>query len=246
MDSGRVMDETIQELQTSVQTQTQGNFFGKMLMMSFLLHLAVSAYFLFSKYQGTAGRSMTYLDLSMTAPATSDTPKTETDVPAPSTQQPIPLPPTDLPTTSEFDKLQNDLQQNLESVGTKQETVQQASLGLGITRGFFRSLAEGETLRDDIRMYYFSMLQNINEKWWIDKNIDRKGIREVVMNIIVARNGEIVAKQLIRGSGNAAYDKEVLKALEAAGPLPPLPESYNGDFFQAPIRLVPPLNLLAS
>lgn len=101
-------------------------------------------------------------------------------------------------------------------------------------------------MRDDIRMYYFSLLQNINEKWWLDKNIDRKGIREVVMNIIVARNGEIVAKQLIRGSGNAAYDKAVLNALEAAGPLPPLPESYNGDFFQAPIRLVPPLNLLAS
>lgn len=241
------MGESIQELQTSAQMQTHGNFFGKMLMMSFLIHVAVSACFLFSKYQGTAGRSMTYLDLSMTAPATPVTSKAEKVAPAPSTQRPIHLPPTDLPTTTpEFDKLQNDMQQNLASAGAKQETVQQASLGLGITRGFFRSLAEGETLRDDIRMYYFSMLQNINEKWWIDKNIDRKGIREVVMNIIVARNGEIVAKQLIRGSGNAAYDKEVLKALEAAGPLPPLPESYNGDFFQAPIRLVPPLNLLAS
>ncbi len=115
-----------------------------------------------------------------------------------------------------------------------------------MTRGYFRSLAEGETLRDDIRMYYFSMLQNINEKWWLDESIDRKGIKEVVIDIIVAKNGEIVAKQLIRGSGNAAYDNSVLKALEAASPLPPLPESYHGDFFQAPIRLVPPLNLLAS
>lgn len=240
------MDESIQDLQTSGQTQTQGNFFSKMLMMSFLLHLAVSACFLFSKYQGATGRSMTYLDLSMTAPATPVTSKAVKVAPAPSMQQPTSPPPTDLPTTTpEFDKLQNDMQQNLAS-GAKQESVQQASLGLGITRGFFRSLAEGETLRDDIRMYYFSLLQNINEKWWLDKNIDRKGIREVVMNIIVARNGEIVAKQLIRGSGNAAYDKAVLNALEAAGPLPPLPENYNGDFFQAPIRLVPPLNLLAS
>jgi protein TonB len=46
------------------------------------------------------------------------------------------------------------------------------------------------------------------------------------------------------GSGNRRYDSEVRKALAAAGPLPPLPANYEGDFFAAPVQLVPPLNLM--
>jgi protein TonB len=242
------MEEVIQELPVSDQAQPPGNFFYKMLVLSFLLHVGFSAYLLLNPQRGAGGRSVTWLDLAMTAPATPDIPAATraAQIPPHAPVEQATVPPVPAAPPSEFEKLQQDLQQTLETAGVKPDTVQQQSLGLGITRGFFRSIGEGETLRPDIRSYYFSMLQSINEKWWLDKNIERAGIREVLLNIVIARNGAIVAKQLLRSSGDAAYDREVLRAVEAAGPLPPLPESYLGDFFQTPLRLVPPLSLMAS
>ena len=118
-------------------------------------------------------------------------------------------------------------------------------MGLGLTKGYFKSMGEGETLREDIKGYYLDMLQGINEKWWMDQQLDKRHLAPVVVSITVARSGEIVGSEIMRGSGNPRYDRAVLAALAAASPLPPLPSSYEGDFFQAPIRLVPPLNLMA-
>jgi periplasmic protein TonB len=118
-------------------------------------------------------------------------------------------------------------------------------MGLGLTKGYFKSLGEGETLRGDIKGYYLEMLQGINEKWWVDQKLDKRRVRPIVVAITVARNGDIVDSGIVRGSGDSRYDRAVLAALLAASPLPPLPASYEGDFFQAPIRLVPPLNLMA-
>lgn len=118
-------------------------------------------------------------------------------------------------------------------------------LGLGLTKGYFKSIGEGETLRADIKGYYLDMLQVVNEKWWMDEQIDKRRVEPIVVSITVARNGELVNTVVVRSSGNRRYDKAVLEALAKASPLPPLPASYDGDFFQAPIRLVPPLNLMA-
>lgn len=117
-------------------------------------------------------------------------------------------------------------------------------MGLGLTKGYFKSIGEGETLRADIKGYYLDMLQVVNEKWWLDEQIDKRRVEPIVVSITVARNGELVNTVVVRSSGNRRYDKAVLEALAKASPLPPLPASYEGDFFQAPIRLVPPLNLM--
>jgi len=118
-------------------------------------------------------------------------------------------------------------------------------MGLGLTKGYFKSLGEGETLRVDIKEYYLEMLQAINEKWWLDEKIDKRRVAPVIVTITIARSGELVNSVMTRSSGNRQYDKAVLEALAKASPLPPLPKSYDQDFFQAPIRLVPPLNLMA-
>ena len=119
------------------------------------------------------------------------------------------------------------------------------TLGLGLTKGYFRSLGDGETLRQDVKGYYLEMLQGINEKWWLDQQFDQQRINPIVINITVARNGDIVGSAVMISSGNPRYDRAVQRSLAEAGPLPPLPAEYEGDFFQAPIRLVPPLNLMA-
>jgi protein TonB len=114
-----------------------------------------------------------------------------------------------------------------------------------MSRGFFKSLAEGQSLKSDIRDYYFVMLDKINESWWRNGMANREGVfQEPLIEVQITRNGEIANRALVRSSGNPAYDRSILKAIDAAAPLPPLPNSFTGEFFQAPVRLVAPLGLM--
>ncbi|UFS70825.1 TonB family protein [Geomonas sp. RF6] len=125
------------------------------------------------------------------------------------------------------------------------EQVEKTTLGLGMSKGYFSSIGNGETLRGDVKEYYLELLQHINERWWLDQGGDKKGIRSIMVSLIIARNGDIVSIELIESSGNPMYDRAVLTALKAAGPFPPLPVFYSDELFLAPIKLVPPLNLMA-
>jgi len=128
---------------------------------------------------------------------------------------------------------------------TVADPLQQTSFGMGMSRGYFKSIADGQTLRPDIRNYYFAMLEKINDSWWANSRTNRDGVvREPLITVWVDRNGEIVRKTLQRSSGNPVYDREILKAIDAAAPLPALPESYGGNFFEAPVRLVAPRGLM--
>lgn len=121
-----------------------------------------------------------------------------------------------------------------------------SSLSLGMSRGFFRSLADGDTLRSDIKEYYFTLVQRINEQWWAVAGQTKAevGRREALVTVVLKRNGEVLDVRLLKSSGSPEYDRMILNALQAA-PLPPLPDSYPGEFFQAPFRLMAPLGLFS-
>jgi protein TonB len=104
---------------------------------------------------------------------------------------------------------------------------------------------KGGPLRSDIREYYLNLLQRVNEKWWVARNGQSGWARDAIIDVVVARDGTVVHLSLARSSGNPAWDQAMLKSLEAASPLPPLPKSYTDDFFRAPLRFVEPLNLMA-
>jgi periplasmic protein TonB len=193
-------------------------------------------------------QSVTYLDLSMAQPAAAPV-----AAPAPQRKaEPAPVP--EKPSLAEKAEAPEPAQAEQPKPAPEQtappqekradEHLPHTSLGLGLTRGFFKSIGEGETLRVGVKEYYLDMLQNINEKWWLDQELQKGRIRPIMINLTIARNGAIVGSEILMSSGNVRYDKAVLAALTAASPLPPLPPSYQGDFFEAPVRLVPPLNLL--
>jgi protein TonB len=145
-----------------------------------------------------------------------------------------------------MEKLQRDVQQSLDNAETNPESLHQRSFGLGLTNGYFSSIAQGESLRGDIREYYFNLLRGINEKWWLNKNSQQGGLRGAIINVIIARDGTVLEKTLIRSSGNPAFDKAIIKTIEDASPLAPLPASYKMDIFSAPLKFVGPLNLFSS
>ncbi|GFO57349.1 TonB-dependent receptor [Geomonas sp. Red276] len=230
----------------------RSNYFAAGIALSLILHL-VSTVILIGLPSGPRGReSIHYVDLtlpSLTAPAPAAAPAAPPSSPAPPAMaekvvSDEPAPPQETPPV-EAPKTATATTAAPQTAAPPQEQRSATPFGMGLTKGYFKSFGEGETLRPGVKEYFIDMLQGINEKWWVDQSLDKMAIMPVLVSVRIARNGEIVATQLMASSGNRRYDRAVLAALQAAGPLPPLPKSYPGEYFEAPLRLVPPLNLMA-
>jgi periplasmic protein TonB len=240
------MSAIMRNFNASVGFSGANRLFGVMMTLSLLLHLLAFIPLLLQGHGRVAGPQAPFLDLNM-GMVTRSAPTTEPakrpvsgDVEAPGQSQPKQV------SLSELDRLRDNAQRSLAGAASQPDSVEDASLGLSITRGYFASIGEGETLRDDIREYYFEILRRINEKWWVNGDNQPTGRKRAVFYLVIARNGTILDRMMVESSGNTSYDRAMLKTLEASGPLPPLPESYRGDFFQAPLRFNVPLNLLKS
>ncbi|MBJ6726764.1 energy transducer TonB [Geomesophilobacter sediminis] len=231
--------------------QKNQNYFLYGIAASALLHVICSAMLLAAPKGVQTSSAITYLDLKMAQlqapmsapqaqPAVTKAPPEPVSV-AKSEPQPV-----QAPTPAAVSPAQAAEPPAIQPKAPATESLL-SEMGLGLSRGFFKSISEGASLRSDIRPYYIDMLQAINEKWWLGgPAAGSKRIEPVIIAIVIARNGEIVDQRLLKRSGNDAYDRTVLESIRKASPLPPLPASYEGDFFQAPIRLVPPLDLMRS
>lgn len=226
--------------------------FPRMLVISLVVH-ALFALCIISGNGGQRGMpTINFIDLTMSELASPAAPKAVSQtLPAPpapmseTTETPREPEPQPAPPPSEAEQLTETLKNAVSSAAQQPEALQKASFGLGLMNGHFSTLADGRSLRDDMREYYLDMLRTINEKWWVDGG-HFEGARGAIINIVVARNGEIVNARVIQSSGNPQYDRTVLKSLQAASPVPPLPEHFAGGYFTAPIRFNAPLNLLSA
>ncbi len=235
------MQDDIRKFPSLTGVSVTGDPFVRMLVLSLLLHALAFAPFLSRGAGRFSKAAVAYMDLNMEMTG-NKTPAGP--IPAAKKEAPPIHPAAPAKPLSELDKLRENTRKTLEDAASQPAAVQEASLGLSMTNGYFTSIGDGDTLRDDIREYYFEMLRRVNEKWWLNKDGHGKGGRSAVFYLIIARDGKIVDRMLVESSGSPACDKAMLQALEAASPLPPLPETYRGDFFQAPLRFNLPLNLL--
>jgi len=246
------IDREFQQFPHPSSRRRPRDLFGRMVVISLVLHAISSIILLSPQRRGAEIPAVSYLDLKdFTAPApAAPAPKAlpEPLAPAPDDSQDVQKNTEPLPTTpqSEMEKLQSGVDKSLTDAGKNPESLQERSFGLGLTNGYFSSLGQGETLRGDIREYYFTMLREINEKWWLKKESRQGGFRGALINVVIARNGTIVDKMLVRSSGNRSFDEAMLRTLDAASPLPPLPQSFEMDYFTAPLKFTGPLNLFTS
>lgn len=225
---------------TTISHRAAGKFFGRMLVISLLFHLAAGG-FLLTRNGGPGFPQVDYIDLSMLPQQASPSPA----------EQPIPEEPISSATEQTAVKESVPVEdtkpvaQEVPSPAASSEQIQQNSIALGMNLGFFRSFAEGESLRHEIREYYLNMLQKINESWWLIGGADPRGVRQDASIIVrIAKNGEVMEQRLVRGSGSDEYDRTIMKALKVAAPFAPLPETYPGFYFEAPLRLVVPSGLM--
>lgn len=116
-------------------------------------------------------------------------------------------------------------------------------LGLGMMHGYFSSLADGRTLREDIRGYYFELVESINRAWWDKAGLLREPLRQDgVFELLVRRDGGLVSLRMLQGTGSNQADR-LLREIMNGATLPPLPASFTQEIFQAPLRIKAPSNL---
>jgi len=227
--------------------RTSGYVFCRMVAISLLLHAFFSYILLTSRHETLKRGSVSYLELKDFAvknqtPPLHPLPVEEEVRPAEPGKTEAPVP----EGATETETLRRDVAKLMADSSANPEQLHDRSFGLGLMNGYFSSIAEGESLREEIKDYYFTMLREINEKWWVVSNGNRERGRDAVVEIVVARDGMIVGKSLIRSSGNPAFDRTIFVALEKANPLPPLPQNYRMKYFVAPIRFIAPFGLFAS
>ena len=117
-------------------------------------------------------------------------------------------------------------------------------LGLGMAHGFFKSLAEGKTLRDEIRVYYFEILEKINTTWWQKaENLSAAADQDGIVDISIGPDGVLVGARMARTTGSGEVDRAIIEALREASPFAPPPVGFGQDVFRAPLRIAAPSNL---
>lgn len=181
---------------------------------------------------------VTFVDLAVSEPVTQQ--------PVQSKPKPEMVSPSESPVIEEdepvekTEELETADQPEAKAQPQPQQQAQMDHVSLGLTRGYFHTLANGRTLHPELRDYYLDLMERVNEKWWAVE-VDHRQIRnEVLAVVFIARNGVLVSTRIVKSSGDPAMDDMVVETIASAAPFSPLPEDYPIDFFQAPIRLMPP------
>lgn len=214
-----------------------------MLVVSLLLHLAASVIFVLPGRLSRTSSAPLFLDLQNLAesppPAVS-----RSEEAVPDSKLPVPVADNASAPTAESAKLEQAVAASLRNAQQATAAVHESSIGLGMLSGHFASFAEGATLKDDIRVYYFELMRRINEAFWTSGAAQGSMRNAASIRLIISRQGTVLDCELLESSGSREQDKVVLAAVKLAAPLPPLPQSYIWPTFDAPIRFVPPLRLM--
>ena len=231
-------------LSSPVLSPKEGKHFTAMLLVSLFVHFSAAGALLLKHHDRVGEVPASYIDLTMAAP----TVEPEKPLPVqslPEVEAPAPdvEPTTPPPQPSPYEQMQRQVDEAIKS-DTETKSAENLSFAFGMTSGYFSTLAEGKTLRPDIREYYLSLLQRVNEMWWLRKERGAGSGGGAIIDIVIARDGTLVQLEMTRGSGNTDWDRAILQTLKTAGALPPLPDTYEGQFFKAPLRFVAPLNLM--
>jgi TonB family protein len=96
--------------------------------------------------------------------------------------------------------------------GQKQEAKPQTQQ---TTAGSISSKTQGPAGGD----YYSKVVNKIRENWVFPESADKE--LEAIIAIKISRDGTVTIEKIEKGSGNALFDRSVLRAINKASPLPP-------------------------
>jgi protein TonB len=223
-----------------------GLVFARTVSVSLVLHLAAALVLLLPAGQRFRSTSLPAVDLAMEYPVPAAVPTPApalAAVPVTNAQAVPEVSPPPVPTPV-ADRLETASLAATRGPDASGEAVRQHAIGLGMLTGQFGSFAEGESLKDDIREYYFTLMRRVNEVWWLTGAERSRLAGGASITMVITREGRLASCELLESSGDRAHDHLLLETLKKAEPLPPLPASYRWPTFNAPVRFIPPLGLM--
>jgi len=208
--------------------------------ISFILHIVASTILLLPGHYSVPLSAPLFVDLkSMAVPVEAPLQEVPSpEVPSVPETESVPL------VNPETVKMERAIESTLQKAAVSPEVVHENSIGLGMISGHFSSFAQGESLKDEIRVYYFELMRRINEVWWTAGASKGSFVASASVNLVISRDGKVVGCELMESSGSREQDQALLESIKKAEPLPPLPTSFRQLTFNAPIRFVPPLQLM--
>lgn len=88
-----------------------------------------------------------------------------------------------------------------------------------------------------IDIYNAEIWHKITQNWAYSEAVAGGGYNwEAVVSVKIMKNGDIRELWFETRSGNAYFDDSVLKAIKKSDPLPPLPESFPGPYYEVGFR----------
>jgi TonB family protein len=78
--------------------------------------------------------------------------------------------------------------------------------------------------------YYLNLVEGRITRQWRPKQLGfREGAsRSCLVHFVISRGGQVSRISIVESSGVALFDREALRAVQAASPLPPLPAKFAG------------------
>lgn len=214
------------------------------LALSLVLHIGAALLVVFASSAGRSVRtpgSIIIQEVDLT-PSISTAP---TAVP-PSPPAPAPPEPEAAEKAEQPEQAANPEQQSSAQHIEQARIFQSTPLGMGMTQGYFAGLADGMSLREDIRDYYFEMVGNINREWWDrSKTLTEPLRQDGVVELTILRDGTIVTIRMLQRTGSREADRLLMESLQNSR-LAPLPASYKLDLFAVPLRIKAPSSLFRS
>lgn len=212
------------------------------LVVSLCIHLVTIAVVLLASTQRGYGPAVTYIDLdSVSGVIPPATPVIHAPAPR---QEPVPAEPAEpLPEQPSATATAET------SAAPAQPTVPEllaSSLDRGMTSGYFSSFADGRNLRDEIREYYFMVLEKVNTRWWLKAGtLKETASHDGAVEFLVGRDGTLLDLRLLQSSGSREVDRAIIEVLKDTAPFPSLPAGYPLDTFRAPLKVAAPLHLFS-
>lgn len=125
-----------------------------------------------------------------------------------------------------------------------EQVLKSTPLGMGMMHGYFSSIAEGRTLREDIREYYFEIVEKINREWWKNAvNITDQMRQDGFVEVQILRDGSLASVRTLQKTGSRQADDLLASIIRASAPFPPLPRTFEQDAFQIPLRIKAPTTM---
>ncbi|MGB9082157.1 MAG: TonB family protein, partial [Desulfuromonadaceae bacterium] len=212
------------------------------LVISLALHLAAVIAVLLASTQRSYGPVVTYIDINSSAESVSraapviHSPSPHSEIIKDEQPAIVPENSSDSPKT----------EAPPETVQPPVPGILATSLGRGMASGYFSSLGEGKNLRDDIREYYFLVLEKVNSRWWLKaETLKEAALHDGMVEFLVGRDGTLIDSRLLKSTGSREVDRAIIEVLKEAAPFPPLPASYDPDLFRAPLKIAAPLHLFS-